>query len=154
IYVWDSSTRQPILDTPSVYLANMAFSPVNHQLAVGSDGRLDVWDMDTTHTVFHQSLEAGHRASGVAFSPDGATLAVAGGFRDASLRLVDVATGQFKGDPIVSETDAASSVCFSEDGKLLAFVGRNGINLVDVASGQVTGAPLMAPGSAFSRFIV
>jgi WD40 repeat protein len=78
-----------------------------------------------------------HAVTGLALSPDGATLAVTAG----GLQLWSTATGQRIGAPLPA-ADAAGPAVFSPDGRLMAAIGLNGkARLWTVATQQESGAP-------------
>jgi WD40 repeat protein len=73
--------------------------------------------------------------AGVAWSPDGKTLA--SGSDDDTARLWDVASGQ-EVAALSAHTDRVNSVAFSPDGKTLASGSQDcSVRLWDVASGQL-----------------
>src|ERR1700735_629435 len=77
------------------------------------------------------------RQPSVACSPDGTTIAQAGG-KDGTIHLLDAATGKeraiLRGDP----NDVAPSLVFSPDGTL-ASGGRKTIELWDTATNELRG---------------
>jgi WD40 repeat protein len=77
----------------------------------------------------------------IAFGPHGNTLATAGD--NGPVRLWNTATGQQIGKPFGSDTDGATSVAFSPDGKILATSGGTDglVRLWNTATGQQIGKP-------------
>src|SRR4051794_8524525 len=79
----------------------------------------------------------GGGVNGVAFSPDGKTIAVAS--EGALLQMWDVASGQLLQTLADGKSFAMTSVAFSPDGKILAAgsEGSPSLQLWDAASGEV-----------------
>ena len=89
----------------------------------------------------------------LAFSPDGTTLASAGG--DGTVLLWDVASGRSISEPLTTHEDEVSSVAFSADGTRLVSVGvtdfgsgggRGTVRQWEVTSGQPIGEPTSLHG--------
>ena len=78
--------------------------------AVGGTPTVRLWDAETGGAV------EGHTNEGVAFSPDGVTLA--SGANDKTIRLWDVETGALK--RTLEGHTSVRSVAFSPDGRTLA----------------------------------
>jgi WD40 repeat protein len=147
IRLWDVATGRVVqtLKGHTDFLGGVAFSPDGKLLASGSrDGTVRLWDVATgrAHEVFKfqapMNAEAGERywTTGVAFSPDGKTLAV--GAIDGIVRLLDPATGEVQRE-LKGHTSwiVIRGVVFSPDGKTLATGSIDGtVRLWDVASGS------------------
>jgi WD40 repeat protein len=86
--------------------------------------------------------------SGLAFSPDGKTIAIAG----IDVRLWDIVSGKPIGRPLMGPLSGlalptfGTGVAFSPDGKTLAIAGID-VRLWDVATGKQIGQPLTVPSS-------
>jgi WD40 repeat protein len=123
--VWDTATRDEVIQQPypSIVTA-LAFSPNGRMLAVTTYGRqfqVQVWDTRTRRASF--TLGTGP-ATGVAFSPDGTTIAAAG-LRGVTLWNVADRTATNLPFPTGSPS-FKSPVAFSPDGRLIAAAVSNG----------------------------
>jgi WD40 repeat protein len=125
---------------------SVAYSPDGKSLASeeasGDDGQVvRIWDAETRQEVRRINRE-GYRQM-VAFSPDG-TLLAAGNW-DATVRLLDVRTGQVT-KVLQAPAERNRRVSFSRDGLRLAAAGTDGsVRVWDVA----TGRPLRTPAGHY-----
>jgi WD40 repeat protein len=101
--------------------APAAFSARGGIVAVGSGGRVRVWDVLTGRAA-GPAIATRHTVTGLAVSPDGKTLAVAAD----GLQLWSTATGQRIGSRLPA-ADAAGPVAFSPDGTVVAAIGTDGL---------------------------
>lgn len=88
--LWDTRSRQTILDLTNVSAARLAFSPDSRRLAAGSGHELAVFDAVTGVTLHRAAREAAMHAGPAAFSPDGRLLAFA--VTRTRVRLLDAQT--------------------------------------------------------------
>ena len=105
-------------------------------LALSPNGERMAFTVTSPYTIWLHHLETGktialnnhtEEVKGLAFSPDGQTLASAG--VDRVIRLWDTRDGSLQGE-LVRYFEEASDVSFSPDGRLLASVGaRQSVNL-------------------------
>ena len=156
--LWDVATQRQTGGAMSVGGAAggqgaLAFSPDGKIMAtVGANGRASLWRVATQRMVGDPmpadpvtgvQPTPGHGIASVAFSPDAALLATAGG--DGTVRLWDTATQQEVGTPMTAGTQPVYAVAFSPDAALLATAGGDGtVRLWDTATQQEVGTPMTA----------
>jgi RNA polymerase sigma factor (sigma-70 family) len=136
---------------PPVSVNSVAVSPDGSLVATAADG-VRLYDA-RTGTLLRAIGDAGDR--GIAFAPDGRTLAAAGFHMDKLVGIYDVQTGkrlQSLAGHTEWETDA---LAFSPDGKLLASTGVDKQVLVwELATGKLrhrlADQPFRVPALAFS----
>ena len=157
---WDVASRseKALMPAHAGGCIGLAFSPDGKVLATfgrpgpndaaGRDALTEVKLWDAPILKERANLR-GHRGQvrGVAFAPDGKTLASAGGEADspAELKLWDVASGELRRDVAGRHAHALNGLAFSADGRNLASVGgvegRPGsVHLSDVVASAGEGA--------------
>jgi WD40 repeat protein len=92
-----------------------------------------VYDLFTGKETARFVLEFEEFTPGMAFSPDGLHLAIAG----HSIRLIDLSTGKEKTKFAIGETRPWNPLAYSPDGKTLAWGAKEDIVLSDSASGRI-----------------
>lgn len=111
----DAYDTEVVQDGPGDGLLDLAFSADGETLAgVGADGVVRLWPVDEPLDVL-QVDPGGHAPVAVAFSPDGARLAIASS--DAPVAVHDARTGEELG---ALDGDPQGDVAWSDDGALLA----------------------------------
>src|SRR5207248_6906572 len=103
-------------------LACSALSPDGKKIATGGmDGIIHIWDAETGEFV-RALVGHGSYVYGLAWSPDGHTLASAGSF-DGTAKLWDTATGMPVRTLAKGHKGYTHHVAWSRDGKSLAVAG-------------------------------
>ncbi|GAA2154817.1 hypothetical protein GCM10009760_54100 [Kitasatospora kazusensis] len=139
---WDLHTGKPMSVTASYsgindYVECLAVSPDGGTLAVGVGGRIELVKR-STGTVYATLTGDSGSLNGIAFSPDGKTLAsVAAAVGSARIRLWDTGTGHGLKTLSAVGTDHFNAVMFSPDGRTVAGAGP-GVQVWDLATGQPT----------------
>ena len=104
--------------------SGLAFDVGGDKLAVGGNGRVDVWNTATRSKIATLRLEdAGSVVYGLAFAPDGSTLAASGS--DGNVHLWDARTDATRGAPIAVGAPVYS-VAFTPDGQGLVSASGDG----------------------------
>jgi len=142
--IWDAASGKQIfeLSIQGIDLNGFAFSPDSHLVATGQT----IWDVKSQQPIHRLDPLGSH----LAFSPNGALLAVSGGW---PIKIWDVAGGQLLRTFESQADDVSFNIGFSPDGQWLADSGLDGqIRLWDVAHGQVARSLAHGTGSDIHDF--
>jgi len=121
---WDLTTSAPVciatLDQPSSVRC-IAFSHDGRVLVAGcnTQDRSALWDVETRHVRFY--IDGVDNLSGVAFCPDGKTLAIA---FEKDIKLLHLATGQPVGEIVTNEQ--LEGIAFFPKGRTLVSASEEG----------------------------
>lgn len=105
-------------------IEDLAVSPDGARIAFGvGDGRVRIADVATGVVLFELPVDA-LRVTAVAFSPNGADVATAGGFPSTGAQVWDAATGNQIG--ILGHPGQVTALAYSPDGETIAASGEDG----------------------------
>lgn len=136
VRLWDiSAYDEPVAVFESEnQLSSLAFAPSGDRIALidVAEGQVILWDYETDQT---QTIAEISDIVRIAYSPDGAMLAVAG--FDGNIFLIDAETGDDLGDPL-NHGSIISDIAFNQDGSLLASAGSDSmVKIWDVAAADI-----------------
>ena len=136
VNLWDADTGDLKADLGNG-LSDFAYSPDGLTIALTEREQISLWDANTGR---RKKAKIEHSdAFGVAYSPDGRTLA-SSDWRSGEVKLWDVATGRPKHLFIMQPPHGIRRVMYSPDGRTLALAEYAGmVSLCDVATGQLIG---------------
>jgi WD40 repeat protein/serine/threonine protein kinase len=117
VRLWDPATGVERSRFEVPFIGAIALSPDGATLAVAG-GNVGLWDVATGRLRTSIPLDL----HPLAFSPDGKSLA--GGARDRTVRVIDVATGRELAQEV--HLDLVTGAAFSPDGKMLATASQKG----------------------------
>jgi WD40 repeat protein len=159
VMLWDVTDNGPKLrnNLQGLFTLAIAFSPDSTTLAVYQAGpflaKLDLWSVARGKPKQPASYEDNGERMGLAFSPDGKTVALAGRSGTAEARLLDLSTGTPKAGAAI-KVDGASNVesaAFWPDGKSLAVVSDGNIELWDIGGNQPKKRLVISADKQFCR---
>lgn len=133
VRLWDVATGKQKANLPHESWINFLFPWLNPSVnsvayspdgktvaAIGMDGKLRLWDTQTTQL---KAILIGHTGSvnAVVYSPDGKVIATAGDRTDDTVRLWDAVTGETKA--VLTGYTFINAVAYSPDGKIIVTGG-------------------------------
>jgi WD40 repeat protein len=137
VSVLDAATGKEVLSLKGhqKQIAAVAYAPDGKRLAsLSMDNTVRVWDTATGQALHTLPLGGkpigGADGRGLAYSPDGKRIAAAAPI--GAVKVWDAATGQELHD----FHEAATSIAFSPDSRLLAWAGRKGLKVHDAITGK------------------
>ncbi|HVS02229.1 MAG TPA: WD40 repeat domain-containing protein [Thermoanaerobaculia bacterium] len=148
----DSGDKLRTLTAGEFGIQQLVFGPEGTQLATyGADQKLQLWpvsDLQALDEGDARVLSQGKHVGAFAFSPDGATLAVAD--REGEIHLFDPRSGDSRGEIAYGE-GWVTTVAFSPDGtQLLTGGGDGAVRVWDAASGELVATHPMADVAVFA----
>lgn len=149
ITLWDPATgaELAVLEPPSITIGSIVFSPDGQALASSDpDGTVALWDVAARHVTktfrgyrepdpwCDHRTESSTTYNGIAFSPDGNSVALGSGDHDVS--VWDVTSGR-KRHVLKGHTNWVLDVAFAPDGRCLATASWDGtVKLWDLTTGR------------------
>ena len=131
-HVWNVDTGKEVgaIGKPNMYASSVKFSPIGTRLAVGYQGSVQLWDIESWLETSYRRVPTSRSVRSMAFSPQGDLLAVSIDF-ESKMFVVDSELRQ------IAEIDNGGPV-FSPGGKSLAVVtSDSGLKLFDTSTWEI-----------------
>jgi serine/threonine protein kinase/WD40 repeat protein len=123
VKVWDARDGNPVKELPADDATNVCFSPDGHWLVAGSATEYSFWDVGSWRCVHRVLRDRATLPGRMAFSPDGALLAITSS--NHIVQLLDPATAEEVATLSSPDFLLISWLCFSRDGSQLAVAAEN-----------------------------
>jgi WD40 repeat protein/serine/threonine protein kinase len=160
VALWDRQTGQRLLTLGGTErpIWSLAFSPDGTKLVVGSTNpQIEVRDVQTGEILWAKNVPRLPQAMGVAFNPDGQSLAVGFGLYASPyafpIKLYKAATGQ-ETDTFLGPRGGVNDLAIHPDGRHMAVAGKEIVEVWDVVAHtkvhELRGHPGWVYGVAFS----
>ncbi len=122
-------------------ISALAFSPDGTTLATAGDHEVNLWKLPNA-TLTRRLRGVAERVYDIVYSPDGKWLATASGdpgrFGSVQLWVAEASGGAKRGRDLLESNDAAFTVAFSADSKLLAAAGSDrAVRVWEVETGKL-----------------
>jgi len=136
VRLWDLRTNRQVLVVDSEDMRMLAFSVDNQTFAfVDGNNVVHVWTLLTSRELYTiEDFTDG--VGGISFSPNGAQLAVSGGYGSGQIRIYNAADGQLA-STLNTGLNAAYGVTYSSDSTMIAIAdGNNIVTILDAATNE------------------
>ncbi len=129
--VWNAREGKPVKDFPAAEAVNVCFSPDGHWLVAGTATEYSFWEVGSWRCVHRVPRNRATLPGRMAFSPDGALLAITSS--NQIVQLLDPVTAEEVATLASPDSLLISWLCFSRDGSRLAVAAENqGVQLWDL----------------------
>lgn len=124
VQIWHRLTKTMVRHFKSLQpIFSISFSPENQQLAIGSKGTIQFWDLASGNLSREIIAQQDGAIRAIAFSSDGSEM-ISGG-DDKLITIWDTKTDRVIGEPLRGHVSPILSVAFSADGTLILSGGED-----------------------------
>jgi hypothetical protein len=123
VKIWDARAGHPVKEVPAEEAANVCFSPDGHWLVAGTTTEYSFWEVGSWRCVHRVPRDRASLPGRMAFTPDGALLAITS--TNQVVQLLDPATAEEVATLASPDSLLISWLCFSRDGSQLAVAAEN-----------------------------
>lgn len=128
-HVWNVETGEEVgtIVKPNMYASSVKFSPTGTRLAVGYQGSVQLWDIESWQETSYRRIPTSRFVRSMAFSPQGDLLAVSIDF-ESKMFVVDSELRQ------IAEVDNGGAVFSLDDNSLAVVTSDSGLKLFDTST--------------------